>query len=163
MGLKTETTVSCNRRQLQTLLAVVLLGSIAVAFVAVLPTSSTSISYVWIKAKDALLASDSKLNCTDAGDSSRCPDAQTAPATGQHSWTPQCYDLNDSGAAWLDPEVVAALTDRQAKLQPVDDWFQLTGSTRSALQRSAFRIPRVLHQVWLGPKAQPAAWLDTWR
>jgi hypothetical protein len=74
-----------------------------------------------------------------------------------------CFSFNETDAALLEPRLVTALQERQARVEGLEDWTQLGVRSRAELAQVAFTIPKVIHQVWLGPRPPPTDLLDTWR
>lgn len=79
-------------------------------------------------------------------------------------WTP-CASFDCSVATVFDKAPVAEL--RRRKQLPdtrfVDDFFELHGHNISVLGQVYYDVPKIIHQIWIGVKEPPTAWIDTWR
>lgn len=87
----------------------------------------------------------------------------SCPKPGTDTWLPDCYGLNDQGAAVLDPGRLQVLKERRRRSIEVDDWLALDNSSRASLPCISFKVPSIIHQVWVGKGRHPTQWLDTWR
>jgi hypothetical protein len=76
---------------------------------------------------------------------------------------PQCYGFTENGSARLNASVVAMLEARQKKLPNIDDYHDFGVSGTKELLKVSFKVPKIIHQVWIGDRPPPSALLDTWR
>ncbi|DBB14309.1 TPA: hypothetical protein ACH3X3_001244 [Trebouxia sp. C0006] len=79
-------------------------------------------------------------------------------------WLP-CATIDCKGATTLDNAPVDMLKRRRnsPSIVHVQDFHELNGLAIREIANVYFEIPQVIHQVWLGDKTPPYAWVDSWR
>ncbi|KAA8494817.1 Inositol phosphoceramide mannosyltransferase 3 [Porphyridium purpureum] len=77
---------------------------------------------------------------------STLPTQQVGPAVEISEIRPQAYWDKDESA-----------------LLNVTEWTDFAESASAVSTAETLTIPKVIHQIWIGPKAAPCVWLDRWR
>lgn len=84
-------------------------------------------------------------------------------ADGPH-WVP-CASIDCKVATTLKNSPLQMLKTRQnaAGISQIRNYHALSSRIASDLRQIYFDVPKIVHQVWLGEKPPPLAWLNSWR
>lgn len=75
-----------------------------------------------------------------------------------------CYNPTETEAADLDPDTLQRIQKRNDGISNrIEDYADIGDAATSDLHNIAFRIPKIIHQVWLGPAKPPLKLVDGWR
>ena len=82
----------------------------------------------------------------------------------QNHWIP-CASIDCDIATTLDNAPLLFLKSRASNsaVSLIKDYHDLNGYASSAMRTTYFDIPKIVHQVWLGDKEPPHAWINSWR